>query len=253
MNRILLNADVGERGPDHPADLELMRWLDIANIACGGHAGDAESVAVFTALARKHGVLAAAHLSYPDRANFGRVSCRLSVKALRGALDAQRALLPEAALVKFHGALYNDSCADKTLAGQLVEWLRDRGISRVITFADSELAELCRGSGIAVLAEAFAERRYVCSSPQGRLALMNRSLPEASITDLAEAIEQARALIQEQTVRAFVEEKGRAGAWRRMRVKVATLCVHSDSPISPALARGIARLLGKDQPAEGGR
>ena len=63
---MLINCDIGERGADHPQDRELMAYIHIANIACGGHAGDETSIEAFRALAEKHEVEVSAHLSYPD-------------------------------------------------------------------------------------------------------------------------------------------------------------------------------------------
>ena len=73
-----VNCDIGERGADHPVDRQLMELIDIANIACGGHAGDETSIHAFCQLAEQHGVTVTAHLSYPDRENFGRRSLDIS-------------------------------------------------------------------------------------------------------------------------------------------------------------------------------
>ena len=116
---MLINCDIGEQGPLHEGDRALMEFIHIANIACDGHAGDKESVAAFRALAEQRGVRIAAHLSYPDKPNFGRASMEISDEDLLAALDAQLALLPGVKLVKFHGALYNRACRDASLAGLL--------------------------------------------------------------------------------------------------------------------------------------
>jgi len=83
-----INCDIGERGPGHATDRKLMEVIHIASLACGGHAGDSGSVKAFSALAEENGVELAAHLSYPDRENFGRRPMRLPASALLAALEA---------------------------------------------------------------------------------------------------------------------------------------------------------------------
>jgi len=114
-----INCDIGERGPGHAVDRRLMEVVHIANLACGGHAGDRASVQAFRALAEEHGVELAAHLSYPDRPNFGRRVLAMPLPALLASLDEQLALLPSPKRVKFHGALYNESCRSRELAAAL--------------------------------------------------------------------------------------------------------------------------------------
>lgn len=242
MKRILLNADIGERGPFHPVDRELMDYIDIANIACGGHAGDPESVAAFMSLAAERGVAVAAHLSYPDREGFGRKTVALPFERLLQSLDEQLALMPEPACVKFHGALYNDSVVDSPLAAGLSEWMRDKKVVSVITLKGSELAAHCGRAGIAVMAEAFAERRYVYSPVSGRLSLVGRDRPDASIADLEEAVGMVRAIVDEGKVPAFVDEVSSREV-RMIGIPVDTICIHSDSAIALDLARAIRKVL----------
>jgi len=237
--KILLNIDIGERGADHPVDRALMRYVDIVNIACGGHAGDAGSVAAFRTLAERDGIMVAAHLSYPDRANFGRVTVHLPFEQLRDSLDAQLALMRGVGMVKFHGALYNDCCADESLAAQLGAWLADAGMTRVITLAGSALDGQCRRVGISVMREAFAERRHSYSPSLRRLALVSRTQPDACITDYGDALENARTIIECGKVQAWLED----GSLEMVDADVDTICIHSDSPIALELAKGVAALL----------
>ena len=231
---MILNCDIGERGADHAVDRELMSCIGLANLACGGHAGDRHSVAAFRKLAEREGVALSAHLSYPDRKNFGRHSMTLSWRDLGDALNAQWALLPDLSAVKFHGALYHDSAHRAGLARALSGWLADRRVRTVICPADSEMALAAESNGIRVLAEAFAERRYRIGE-EGALQLAPRSLPEAGITDVAVAELQARDLIRKGVVRCM------EGETRTLRAD--TLCIHSDSPLALELARSVAAML----------
>jgi len=165
---IQINCDIGERGPLHEDDRRLMEFVHIANLACAGHAGDRESVKAFLTLAKERGVGISAHLSYPDKANFGRASMDLPEAGLLAALDEQLALLPGVRLVKFHGALYNDACRDARLAELLAGWLMRNNIGSLLAPADSELAAAAQRLGITVLREAFVDRRYSWDAATGR-------------------------------------------------------------------------------------
>ncbi|MDX1294772.1 MAG: LamB/YcsF family protein, partial [Sulfurimonadaceae bacterium] len=104
---MLINCDIGERGVAHATDDALMEHIDIANVACGGHAGSHESVAYYLGLAEKFSVDVSAHLSYPDPENFGRKVMQIETPELLRSLDEQYALLSHVKCVKLHGALYN--------------------------------------------------------------------------------------------------------------------------------------------------
>jgi UPF0271 protein len=243
MKRVPINVDIGERGADHPVDRALLECVDIANIACGGHAGDAASVRAFMRRATERGVRAAAHLSYPDPANFGRVSMRLPERQLLDVLDRQYALMAGTATVKFHGALYNDACADRRLAEALAAWLAGNAVSEVITSHDGALAHACRRAGGRVLAEAFAERRYAWSPSTGRLSLVSRAHPHACITDCARAMEQVRSIVERGRVSALVGSGAPSDPRREIAIRADTICIHSDSGISLELARAVRAFL----------
>jgi UPF0271 protein len=237
---IKINCDIGERGPDHPVDRELMSHIHIANIACGGHAGDEKSVAAFVEMAERNGVMTSAHLSYPDRKNFGRKSMDIDPEELLASLDNQYSLLPGTQMVKFHGALYNDSCVDAELASVLTSWLSQKSLGMVITPFDSELAEDCRKRGITVLSEAFAERRYRFLPESERLVLVSRAKDYASIHKCDDAVKQAKNIAEERRVLAVVEREKEDLEYHWVPILAETICIHSDSPISLELAKRLS-------------
>ena len=116
-----LNADLGEGAP---YDEELLQIVSSANVACGGHAGDAETMARTVQLAVANGVAVGAHPGYPDKHGFGRESGFLRGEALYESLTGQVTALADIAAqlgarvahVKPHGALYNDAVHDGELA-----------------------------------------------------------------------------------------------------------------------------------------
>ena len=125
-----ISADMGEGSPGED---EIWPLIDSANVACGGHIGDAESMAYAARRAREHGVRLGAHPSYPDRENFGRKSISMTPAALRASLAAQiRALLAIAPIdfVKPHGRLLifkiDVSQRQGWMNKDFWEWLREK-------------------------------------------------------------------------------------------------------------------------------
>ena len=228
---IELNADIGE-GCD---DAGLMAYLDRVSIACGGHTGDAASMAAALRLAAEHGVAVGAHPSYPDRAQFGRRELAASADEIAAWVTQQTEALAEQAArlglrlahVKPHGALYNMAARDAGVA---------RAIARAVATLDpalilmgllgSQLVVAGQTAGLAVLNEAFADRRYRVN---GRL--VSRETSGALIVEPADAAAQALALAHGQPIPTL--EGG------RIRVRADTLCLHSDTPGALNIARAV--------------
>jgi UPF0271 protein len=236
---ITVNCYIGERGADHPVDIELMKVIGAANVACGGHAGDEASVKAFLKMAKARGVKVTAHLSYPDKENFGRKSLAMPAEKLAKALDAQYALMPEVKTVKFHGALYNDANVNVALARFLVDWMKEKGVRKVVTLSDSELASEAKKAGLKVVAEAYAERNYAYDPGKKQLTLSSRAKDYGSITDCDAAIKHATRIINEGQVSAYVDDTIRID----VPIKVETICIHSDSKIALDLAKRLAEAL----------
>ncbi len=239
---IKINCDIGERGPENEIDIGLMDYIQIANIACGGHAGDENSINVFRELALKKNVEVSGHLSYPDRENFGRISMDIALEDLFKSLDKQYALIPDIKMIKFHGALYNDVVQDQRLAESLAVWLSKNNIARIITPYDSELAVRCADLNIEVLAEAFAERRYAFDPEKKTLRLVARTKDYASIHDCDQAVEHTLTIINDKQVQAVIEQDNDTLSYKMVPIDADTICIHSDSAISLELAKKLASL-----------
>ncbi|MEX1250603.1 MAG: 5-oxoprolinase subunit PxpA, partial [Hyphomonas sp.] len=228
MNTSLcLNADLGElTGAEGRAlDAAMLEIVTRCNIACGGHAGDAETMRQTIRTAKEHGVQIGAHPSYPDIENFGRRSLAIDPAELAASLDAQTQLLLDIAEeegarvvhLKPHGALYNDAARDAGLA-QLIAGVAARaGIGEMIGPPHSELGQAARSAGIRFLAEGFADRSYETDG-----ALTPRNIPGAVLEDTDAVLAQALAFAREGRVAV------RAGGHIALRVQ--TLCLHSDTP-----------------------
>ena len=242
---MVVNCDIGERGADHPVDLKLIKLIKLANIACGGHAGDVESIRTFSDLAKSHNVMIAAHLSYPDRENFGRTTMVISRDDLYKTLDEQFALISgivEVKRVKLHGAIYNDCNIDESLANFVIGWMEDAEIEEVVTPFYSALADAARKVGIKVFSEAFAERRYSRDSKSNRLVLVNRSKEYASIHNVNEAIAHSKKIIFDNKVTVHSEDVDGNLVKEEAKIEAQTICIHSDSEIALDLAKSLAAL-----------
>lgn len=234
---IELNADIGE-GCD---DVSLMPYLARVSVACGGHTGDAASMVAALRLAAEFGVAVGAHPGYPDRAGFGRRALAATEAEVAAWMTQQIETLAEQAArlglrlfhVKPHGALYNVAAGDPDVARAIARTVADFDPDLLLVgLAGSELIAAGLEAGLAVLNEAFADRRY---RPDGNL--VSRETRGALIVDPVAAAEQARVLAQG----GAIESLG-GGA---VRVRADTLCLHSDTPNALNIARAVHAALNR--------
>jgi len=231
-----LSADLAEGAADED---QIWPMITSANVACGGHVGNRQSMTDAIRRARRYNVRVGAHPSYPDRANFGRKSMTMAPPALRASLVDQIGALRDIAdregvplhFVKPHGALYNDAHKDVVLAGIMVDAIRDVDRRLAIVCANSsEMATAARTSGMTVIREAFADRRYNADG-----SLVSRSIPGSLLT-VDEAAEQAALLARERVV---IANDG-----SRVSVAFDTLCIHADMENAVERLRAIRERLG---------
>ncbi|MCK5664958.1 MAG: LamB/YcsF family protein [Thiotrichaceae bacterium] len=222
---MLINSDIGERGAAHEIDDQLMQYIDIANIACGGHAGSEQSVEYYYTLAKQSGVKASVHLSYPDQDNFGRVVMDIDDNSLLKSLDKQYQLLSEVKTLKLHGALYNEANINRSLARLVMNWAKSAGIKEVLTPQNSQIARC--SEQIEVLHEVFLDRQYIYVD--NILSLKNRKEANALISNTDEALKQYKNFNNHYIVIDGQEYKIRAD----------TACIHSDSDNAIDLIKAI--------------
>jgi 5-oxoprolinase (ATP-hydrolysing) subunit A len=225
-----LSADLGEGSPGED---EIWPLITSANVACGGHIGDDDSMREAARLATAHGVRFGAHPSYPDREHFGRRSLAMPADALRDTLLAQLAALHafgQIHHVKPHGALYNDAHKDRALAGVIVDAMRSFDPALAIVCSDlSQMAAAARAAGVRVIREAFADRRY-----EPDASLVPRAIAGSTLT-IDEAAAQAALLAGEGIAIA------RDGT--RVAIPFDTICIHADLAGAPARLRAIRAAL----------
>ncbi len=241
MKRIDLNGDLGESfGAWHMGDdAALLEMLSSANIACGFHAGDPEVMQQTVSLAAARGVAIGAHVSLPDLQGFGRREMKVGTTEAYamtlyqlGALHAfARIAGTRLAHVKPHGALYNMAARDRALADAIAAAVHAFD-PRLVLFglAGSALLEAGRAHGLAVAAEAFADRRYRADG-----SLQPRGEAGAVIDDMAAATHQALGIVRHGVVLAV------GGA--SLKLHADTLCLHGDGAHAVQLARRLRSAL----------
>jgi 5-oxoprolinase (ATP-hydrolysing) subunit A len=236
-----LNADLGEGyGPWSMGDDAAM--LDIvssANVACGGHASDPETMHRTLLLARERGVVVGAHPSYPDREGFGRRRLPVTtgeierfVAAQIGQLMAVGALAgTRVSYVKPHGALANVAAVEADVAGAILCAVRavDPGLS-VLAISGTELERLARAQGMTVFSEVFADRGYTALG-----TLVPRSEAGALITDEAAATERMLGFLDSGLMPTV--DGG------HVRLDVQSICIHGDSAHAVSMARSLKAAL----------
>ncbi|HEX5060874.1 MAG TPA: LamB/YcsF family protein [Kofleriaceae bacterium] len=221
---VLLNLDAGEHA-DEPE--ELWALADVLSVACGGHAGDEQSMARVVAFSvGRARPRIGAHPSYPDRLGFGRRSLAVDPQALRQTIAWQCAQLAKVAAahgqrvqwVKPHGALYHDAAKDLAAAGAVIFGAIEALGPDVIVIGPpgGVLYEASRQAKLSYLREGFADR---ATNPDG--SLVPRDQPGALITDPVVAAARARELVGD----------------------VDTICVHADTPGALAIARAVREAL----------
>jgi len=222
---MLINCDLGECLTPSP-DTDVMPLIDMANIACGGHAGDDESMIKTIRLAKKNNVKIGAHPSYEDQENFGRISHQLSSDELFSLVYQQVSHLRKlchdnnASLeyVKPHGALYHDMMEKILVLDAICRAIKavDESLKLVVqagvkNFGEGELALAkigCPGvknTNITFLHEVFADRGY------DGVEMLPRSEKGAVLDNTGTIVKQYQRFLSEKSF------------------KIDTICFHSDN------------------------
>lgn len=239
--QIDLNSDLGEGyGPwTMGDDAQILDCVTSANIACGGHAGDPETMYRTLRLAAQKGVRVGAHPGYVDREGFGRRVIPMAVDEIGRMVVAQVGALvalarlagTEVRYVKPHGALGNLAAADRGVAAGIVAAIQglDPQLA-VLAISGTMLEQVAREQGVAAYSEVFADRAY---QPNGQL--VPRSQPGAVLDDAKQAADRLVGYLR----------SGRmpVAGGEPIALRADSICVHGDSPHAVEMARHIrARL-----------
>ncbi|MBT4614680.1 MAG: 5-oxoprolinase subunit PxpA [Flavobacteriaceae bacterium] len=218
--KIDINADVGEGIGNED---QLFPLISSCNIACGGHAGNLETMLSVVRLAKKNNLKIGAHPSFPDRKNFGRKIMNISkdklVKSLKNQIQALRTILIQENVdlnhIKPHGALYNFASNDKETARIIIDLTKEIN-TKLYTPYSSLISKMAREEGVKICNELFIDRNY-----NSNLTLVSRDNPNALIENSNEMFKHVYNIINNKII--SVDKK-------EISVEFDTLCIHGDNP-----------------------
>lgn len=234
--QIDLNCDMGEGMPN---DAALMPFISSANIACGFHAGDENTMRKTIALALEHGVSIGAHPGFPDKKNFGRTEMQFPEEDIVSIVSEQVYQLLDLVFamggklkhVKPHGALYNMAARDYSLATAIANAIKDIDDQLVLVgLSGSQSIQAAEAVGLRVVNEAFADRNYLDDG-----SLVPRNMANALVTDVESCERNILQMIREQQVTSI--------HGKQVSIKVETICIHSDGANAVEFAKRISTLL----------
>ncbi len=240
IRSIDLNSDLGESfGPWQMGDdTTMLSIVTSANVACGGHASDPETMFETLTLAKKNNVIVGAHPGYNDKEGFGRRVIPMNpgeigrmVVAQIGALQAIAKLADtKVSYVKAHGALANFAAANAEAAAELVSAIKALGDLTILAISGTEVEKAAKASGVPVYSEIFADRGYLSSGQ-----LVPRGQDGAMIHDPNEAADRLLHMLETGLMPVIDGPP--------IKLDAHSICVHGDGPSAVAMAQEIHQKL----------
>ena len=234
---ININCDLGEKSKHHSNkyDPDLLEIVNSANVACGFHAGDDESMNQVIQISKKNAVSIGAHPSFNDPENFGRQRINLSSGEITKLIIDQYNILQSIAEnykekvthIKPHGALNNMACEDIELATNLAKTIK--GIDKDLIYlvpTGSKMEEAAKKINMKIACEIFADRNY---EDDGNL--VSRKKPHALITDPELAKKHVLNMVKNQTLNCH--------SGKQIPCEIDSVCIHGDNESSLATAKSI--------------
>ena len=234
---ININCDLGEKSKLHSNenDPDLLNIVNSANVACGYHAGDDQSMNQVVQISKKNGVSIGAHPSFNDPENFGRKRINLSSSEIRKLIIDQYGILQEIASkygenvthIKPHGALNNMACEDIDLATTIAKTINE--ISKDLIYlvpTGSKMEIAAKKFNMKIACEIFADRNY---EDDGNL--VSRKKSNALITDPEEAKKHVLSMVKNQALNCH--------SGKQIPCKIDSVCIHGDNKSSLATAKSI--------------
>jgi 5-oxoprolinase (ATP-hydrolysing) subunit A len=234
---ININCDLGEKSKHHSNknDPDLLEIVNSANIACGFHAGDEESMNQVVQISKNNGVSIGAHPSFNDPDNFGRRRMNLSSSEIRKLIIEQYEILQKIAdnygtrvtHIKPHGALNNMACEDIELASTLANAINE--VSKDLIYlvpTGSKMEEAAKKLNMKIACEIFADRNY---EDDGNL--VSRKKPHALITNPEDAKKHVLKMVKNQSLNCH--------SGKQIPCEIDSVCIHGDNESSLATAKSI--------------
>ena len=234
---ININCDLGEKSKYHSIenDPELLNIVNSANIACGYHAGDEETMNMVIKISKSNGVSIGAHPSFNDPENFGRKRINLTSSEINKLITNQYEILQKVAQkhnekvthIKPHGALNNMACENFELANTIAKAINN--IDKNIIFlvpTGSQMEIAAKKLNMKIACEIFADRNY---EDDGNL--VSRSKDHALITDPEVAKKHILSMVKNQALNCY--------SGKQMPCEIDSVCIHGDNQSSLATAKSI--------------
>ena len=242
---ININCDLGEKSKHHSNhnDPKLLDIVNSANIACGYHAGDDQSMNQVVEISKKNQVSIGAHPSFNDPENFGRKRMNLSSSEIRRLIIDQYAILQNIASkhgenvthIKPHGALNNMACEDIELATIIAKAVYEIDKNLIYLVPTGSKMELtAKKLNMNIACEIFADRNY---EDDGNL--VSRSKPHALITDPEVAKKHVLTMVKNQAINCH--------SGKQIPCEIDSVCIHGDNESSLATAKSIKENLIKNE------
>ena len=234
---ININCDLGEKSKFHSIenDPELLNIVNSANIACGYHAGDDETMNMVIKISKSNGVSIGAHPSFNDPDNFGRKRINLTSSEINKLITDQYEILQRVAQqhnekvthIKPHGALNNMACEDLELASTIAKAINsiDKNIIFLVP-TGSQMEIAAKKLNMKIACEIFADRNY---EDDGNL--VSRSKDHALITDPEVAKKHVLSMVKNQALNCY--------SGKQKPCEIDSVCIHGDNQSSLATAKSI--------------
>ena len=238
---ININCDLGEKSKHHSNkhDPDLLEIVNSANIACGYHAGDEETMSQVVEISKKNGVSIGAHPSFNDPENFGRERMNLSYSEIEKLIIDQYEILQTISSshgenvthIKPHGALNNMACEDIDLATTLAKVIKRINPDLIyLVPTGSKMEQAAKKLDMKIACEIFADRNY---EDDGNL--VSRKKPHALITDPEQAKKHVLKMVQTQSLNCH--------SGKQIPCEIDSVCIHGDNMSSLETARCIKKNL----------
>ena len=238
---ININCDLGEKSKLHSnkRDPDLLKIVNSANVACGYHAGDEETMNQVVKISKENGVSIGAHPSFNDPENFGRKRMNLTSSEIKKLIIEQYEILQKISSkygenvthIKPHGALNNMACEDIELANTLAKTIRD--INKDLIYlvpTGSKMEQAAKKLNMKIACEIFADRNY-----EDNGNLISRSKPNALITDPEQAKKHVLNMVKDQAINCL--------SGKKIPCKIDSVCIHGDNESSLDTAKSIKKNL----------
>ena len=234
---ININCDLGEKSKHHSNkhDPDLLKIVNSANIACGYHAGDKETMNKVVEISKKNGVSIGAHPSFNDPENFGRERMNLSSSEIEKLIIDQYEILQTISSnhgenvthIKPHGALNNMACEDINLATILAKVIKSINPELIyLVPTGSKMEQAAKKLDMKIACEIFADRNY---EDDGNL--VSRKKPNALITDPELAKKHVLSMVKNQALNCH--------SGKQIPCEIDSVCIHGDNLSSLNTAKAV--------------